>query len=103
MIVYLSSKILLHRKLSDTGEKAEFIDEKRCVKEGISLEEFLCELCAIYNSSFKSQVYDPGNGELCKDTMIVLNGHHLSLLANGINTILKEGDHLSILPVVAGG
>lgn len=62
--------------------------------------ELLNFLSEKYGKGFRAKLFK--NSELSDEIIILVNGRHIIHL-NGIKTVIKENDEISIFPVVAGG
>lgn len=76
--------------------------EEITVKNDSSVVDLLNTLTLKYGEPFKKAVYEPGLPDLKSNYIATVNGQLLNQL-NGINTKLKDGDRLTIMPVVSGG
>jgi MoaD family protein len=72
------------------------------VSEGASLADLLSMLSERYGESFKKAVYEPGSTDVKSNFIITVNGYLLNQL-NGVETKLKNGDHVILMSVVSGG
>ena len=71
------------------------------VKEGISIAEMLKELVKEL-PALKHGLNDQRPEELKTNALILVNGTEISVL-DGLETKLKDGDELVLVPVVHGG
>lgn len=55
----------------------------------------------LLNSKIRQHLLDE-NGELSSDITYMKNGREINFL-NGMDTLLEDGDEISIFPLVAGG
>ncbi len=63
----------------------------------------LVQLAEKYGEPFKKAVYDPKEPDALKPYHILaVNGLMIDLL-NGLDTKLKDGDRVAVMPVVTGG
>ena len=69
--------------------------------EAHTIREAVEKLESLY-PGFKERLLDE-NGELRKFVNIYLNDEDIRFLKGGIDTELKDGDVLSIVPAIAGG
>ena len=76
--------------------------------EQVKLEDdaSVCDLLSLlaekYGEPFKKAVYEPKGLDLKPHHILSVNGLLLNQL-NGIETKLKDGDHVILMPVVSGG
>jgi molybdopterin synthase sulfur carrier subunit len=52
---------------------------------------------------FRAQVMDLDSGGIQQHVALLLNGQHYRHLAEGLDTIVRDGDQLAIFPPIAGG
>ena len=67
-----------------------------------SLVDLLSMLAEKHGDAFKKSVYEPKDPDLKPYYILSVNGVMLNQL-KGLETPLKDGDHLTFLPVVTGG
>jgi MoaD family protein len=72
------------------------------LKDNASLVDLLSMLAEKHGSPFKNSVYEPKDTDLKPYYILSVNGALLNQL-NGLETPLKDGDHLIFMPVVTGG
>ena len=72
------------------------------LKEHASVSDLLSLLAQKYGDPFKKAVYEPKGLDLKPHHILSVNGLLLNQL-NGIETKLKDGDHVVLMPVVTGG
>lgn len=86
------------RELADKKEETlEFSDEEK-----VTVDTVLRLLSYEYGKRFTDYVYDPKTVEPKGFLQFLINGKSASTL-NGLQTELKNGDVLAILPPVGGG
>ena len=78
------------------GRKAKFEVE---LDEGASISHILDEL--LLDQKIREHIFDD-NKQLNSDITIMINGREINFL-EGIDTVVKSGDEISIFPMVAGG
>ncbi|MHA1648715.1 MAG: MoaD family protein [Candidatus Helarchaeota archaeon] len=71
-------------------------------KSNNNLKELLIKLADQIGTKFKENVFDPTSNKLHEDVTIIVNGRHFTSL-DGLETILKSGDDVSIFPPLGGG
>jgi molybdopterin synthase sulfur carrier subunit len=72
------------------------------LEENASVSDLLSMLAQKYGDPFKKAVYEPKGLDLKPHHILSVNGLLLNQL-NGIETKLKDGDHIILMPVVTGG
>ena len=77
-------------------------EESVTLGEGALVRDLLCVLAKKYGEPFRKDVYDPEGGEMKLNHILSINGVLLNQL-NGVETELKDGDRLVVLPLVTGG
>jgi len=77
-------------------------DEEIEIRENSSVTDLLMVLSEKYGAPFKKAVYEPKGTDVKSNYIITINGYLLNQL-NGVETKLKNGDHVALLPVVSGG
>ena len=82
-----------------SGNKRE---EEVEIKEDDSVAELLTVLSEKYGETFKKSIYEPNGTDIKSNFIATINGYLLNQL-NGIKTKLKNGDHITIMPIVSGG
>jgi molybdopterin synthase sulfur carrier subunit len=73
------------------------------LKSEATTRDLLVLLASKFGDAFKKAVYDPKDNNALKPYHILaVNGLMINLL-NGLDTKLKDGDRVSVMPVVTGG
>ena len=72
-------------------------------REKTTLRDALVLLSIRCGKRFEEMVFDPQTKEIKRSNLILLNGQSYLNVPNPLNTELKEGDEITLLPVVAGG
>lgn len=72
------------------------------LKPEATTRDLLVRLADKHGEPFKKAVYDPKEATLKPYHIIAVNGLMISLLG-GLDTKLKEGDRVAVMPVVTGG
>lgn len=80
------------------SEREEEVD----IEENASIADLLMVLSEKYGEPFKKAVYEQKGKDVKSNYIITVNGYLLNQL-NGVETKLKHGDHVILLPVVSGG
>ena len=71
------------------------------IEEGATIGTLLRKI-ASEHPAFRQAVLDPSGERLSSDVSVVLNGRLLDLLG-GMNTPLRDGDTVLLLPFIDGG
>jgi len=77
-------------------------EEEVEIEEEASVADLLNVLLEKYGEPFRKAIYEPKGKDVKTNYIITVNGYLLNQL-NGIQTKLKQGDHVILLPVVSGG
>jgi MoaD family protein len=76
-------------------------EEQREIKDDTKLSELFDQIAATYGKTF-NEIYDPEKTEVKSTFMVLLNGIVIGQL-DSLNTKLKDGDVVVIMPLVTGG
>lgn len=79
------------------GKKAEFVE----LDGGVRVQDVIRHLIETYGTPLEQHLFDK-RGKLTTSYQLLINGINISTL-EGLETPLKEGDTLAILPPVGGG
>jgi len=74
---------------------------EREVRDGTTVRDILEEI-ALQNQEFKEILFDARTGRLAGYIGLILNGRYLEL-AGGLDTRLKPGDTIRLMPGFSGG
>jgi molybdopterin synthase sulfur carrier subunit len=77
-------------------------EEEVEVEGEASIGDLLRVLSEKYGEPFKKAVYEPKSPDVKSNYIITVNGYLLNQLT-GVETRLKNGDHVMLLPIVSGG
>jgi MoaD family protein len=77
-------------------------EEEIEVREGASISDLLMVLSKKYGEPFKKAVYEKSGADVKSNYIITVNGYLLNQL-KGLETKLKNDDHITLLPIVSGG
>lgn len=94
-------KITLHTILGlkeVVGQRLTEID----LPHGSTVEDFLTYMKERWGDKLSARLFDPDSGAVLPYVRIMVNGQTIQLL-EGMETPLKEGDEVLILPPVSGG
>jgi len=72
------------------------------INESASIADLLTALSEKYGASFKRAIYEKSGEDIKSNYIITVNGYLLNQL-DGVKTRLKNGDSVTILPIVSGG
>ncbi len=67
-----------------------------------SVRDLLTMLSEKYGAGFKKTIFEPNARDVKSNYIIAVNGFLLNQL-NGLDTVLKPNDHVTLLPIVSGG
>jgi MoaD family protein len=71
-------------------------------REGSTLGEFFHQLVDTWGNELASRLYEPDGKTILPRVMLMVNGQNINFL-NRLDTVLRDGDEILILPPVAGG
>lgn len=77
-------------------------EEQIVLREGAFVRDLLTFLAEKHGDPFKKDVYEPESVDLKPHHILSVNGILLNQL-KGIETELKDGDRVVLMPVVTGG
>jgi len=104
------SKHLRRHTLRVTVEYLGYIKQTLKVEQAEPIElqgkatvrDLLVVLAQKYGEPFKKAVFDPKDADMKPHHILAVNGLILNQLDN-LNTNLKDGDRVAVMPVVTGG
>ena len=76
--------------------------EEMEIDDHSSIRDLLVLLSKKYGDPFRKAVYESGSSDLKANFMATVNGFLLNQL-QGVETKLKNGDRVTLMPVVSGG
>ncbi len=76
-------------------------DEKE-LTQGASISELLDKLAAEFGKPFNPEIYDPNKKEVKPMFVVMVNGVLMGQLG-GVDTKLKNGDVIILMPLMTGG
>lgn len=82
-----------------TGNKKE---EEVEAEDNSKIADLLNVLTKQYGEPFKKAIYEPKGKDVKPNYIVTVNSYLLNQL-QGLDTRLKNGDRVAILPVVSGG
>lgn len=96
----------LRVKVEYIGHIRNVLDSRRNeeieVKEEASVADLLSALSSKHGQAFRKAIYEPQGEDVKPNYIVTVNGYLLNQL-DGLETRLKNGDHVAILPIVSGG
>ncbi len=96
--VKVKVEYLGHIKNITSNRREEEIE----TKDVSSVADLLNILTKLYGEPFKKAIYEPKASDVKPNYIITVNGYLLNQL-KGLETKLKNGDHVVLLPIVSGG
>ena len=72
------------------------------LKDGASLSELLNKLAAEFGKQFTQDIYEPSAKDVKTMFTVMVNGIVMGQL-NGVDTMLKDGDKVILMPLMTGG
>jgi molybdopterin converting factor small subunit len=92
VIGYLRFKDLIGGEVS-----LELDAERATVKDALKM------LCHQYGERFESFLFDPHTKEIKRSNLVLVNGQSHINLAGRLDCELKDGDEITLSPVLVGG
>jgi len=77
-------------------------EEELKVRDDSTITDLLNMLTKQYGEPFKKAIYEPKGTDVKPNYIITVNGYLLNQL-KGLETKLKNNDHVVLLPIVSGG
>jgi len=87
-----------HIKNITSNKREEEIE----IKEDATVTDLLTHLSKKYGDPFQKAIYEPKGIDVKSNYIVTVNGYLLNQL-KGLETKLKDGDHVALLPIVSGG
>ena len=72
------------------------------LSKGTSLQELLSKLSNLYGTSFKGEIFEPGQKDVKYGFVVTVNGVLIGQL-DGVDTRLKDRDHVILMSLMSGG
>ena len=69
----------------------------------MTIRELLERLCNRFGKDLRNVIFDPESGGENQDIKVLINGRHYRHMPEGLDNHLKDGDEVSIFPLMAGG
>lgn len=76
--------------------------EEFSLSKGTHLQELLSKLSNNYGTSFKQQVFEPGEKDVKSGFVVTVNGILIGQL-KGMKTELRNRDHIILMSLMSGG
>ncbi len=76
--------------------------EEFSLPKGTRLQELLSKLSNNYGTNFKQQVFEPGDKDMKSGFVVTVNGILIGQL-KGMNTELRDMDHIILMSLMSGG
>jgi len=76
--------------------------EKFELNKETSLQDLLGKLSNLYGTPFKKEVFEPGQKDVKTGFVVTVNGVLMGQL-DGVETTLKDGDHVILMSLMSGG
>lgn len=77
-------------------------EEEVEIKDEATITDLLKVLSEKYGEPFRKAVFEPKGKDVKSNYIMTVNGYLLNQL-NGVETKLRHGDHVTLLPIVSGG
>jgi len=71
--------------------------------QGITLRRLLERLAKQYGKGFEELIFDPESRQVMDHNQILVNGRHYRFHPGQMDTPLKDGDVVALIPPVVGG
>lgn len=72
------------------------------LSEETSLQDLMDKLSELHGEHFKKEVFEPGQKDVKTGFVVTVNGVLIGQL-DGIETRLKDGDHIILMSLMSGG
>lgn len=77
-------------------------EEEVEVRDNAVVADLLTLLSEKYGDPFRKAIYAPSSTDVKSNFIVTVNGYLLNQL-DGVETRLKDGDHVILMPIVSGG
>ncbi|MBP1731718.1 MAG: thiamine protein [Deltaproteobacteria bacterium] len=77
-------------------------DLEASFQEGSTVQDVLSWMVQQWGDALSPHLFSPGSDQLLPHIRLLVNGQDIQFL-NGASTILRDGDELTILPMLTGG
>jgi len=93
-------------KIEYLGHIKKMVGERRVeeveIKDNAIVADLLTVLSEKYGEPFKKAIYEPKAADVKSNFIVTVNGYLLNQL-DGVQTKLKNRDHVVLMPIVSGG
>ena len=69
----------------------------------LTIRQLLEKLCNMFGENLRDMIFDLEAQKENQNIKILVNGRHFRHLGDGFDSQLKDGDEVSIFPLMAGG
>lgn len=69
----------------------------------LTIRQLLEKLCNMFGENLRDMIFNPQDKKENQNIKILVNGRHYRHLPEGLDNGLKDGDEVSIFPLMAGG
>ena len=77
-------------------------DVEILVPEGTNVKGLLSGMVEIWGDSLSPHIFKPGTDQLLPYIRVMINGQNIGVF-QGLDTSLKDGDEILLVPLAAGG
>lgn len=93
-------------KIEYLGHVKKMVGDRRVeeveIKDNAMVADLLTVLSEKYGEPFKKAIYEPKAADVKSNFIVTVNGYLLNQL-DGVQTKLKNRDHVVLMPIVSGG
>jgi MoaD family protein len=93
-------------KIEYLGHIKKMVGDRRVeeveIKDNAIVADLLTVLSEKYGEPFKKAIYEPKAADVKSNFIVTVNGYLLNQL-DGVQTKLKNRDHVVLMPIVSGG
>jgi MoaD family protein len=97
---------ILKVKIEYLGHIKKMVGERRVeeveIKDNAIVADLLTVLSEKYGEPIKKSIYEPKAADVKSNFIVTVNGYLLNQL-DGVQTKLKNRDHVVLMPIVSGG
>jgi MoaD family protein len=97
---------ILKVKIEYLGHIKKMVGDRRVeeveIKDNAIVADLLTVLSEKYGEPFKKAIYEPKAADVKSNFIVTVNGYLLNQL-DGVQTKLKDRDHVVLMPIVSGG